>query len=139
MTHVVENNWEEGLHFEADGPGGSIALDADNAVGGQGKGLRPKPLMLTAMAGCTSMDVASLLKKMRAETEDFKVKVSGELTEEHPKYYHSVKIDYFFYGKEFKKDKIERAVKLSMERYCGVIDMFKKFAQVDKEIHYVEQ
>lgn len=139
MTNKVEINWKEKMNFESVAAEGSVYLDADEKVGGQGKGVRPKALMLTALGGCTSMDVISLLKKMRAEVADFKVEVEAEMTEEHPKYYNKVKVIYKFYGKDFKKDKIEKSVNLSIERYCGVFAMFRKFAEVSTEIQYFEQ
>ena len=92
--------------------------------------------MLVSLAGCTSMDVTSLLEKMRAQVKDFKVEVEGELTEEHPKYYHTVKLNYIFEGEDLKKDKIEKAVKLSVDRYCGVYEMFRQFSEVSYEIIY---
>ena len=82
------------------------------------------------------MDVASLLKKMRAEVDEFKVIVKGKLAEEHPKYYTDIKVEYHFFAKEYKKDKIEKAVKLSRERYCGVYYMLEKAANIEYEIIY---
>ena len=125
--------------FNADTMGGSFYIDAAQEVGGQGKGVRPKALMLTSLAGCTGMDIVSLLKKMRAEVEGIEIDVAAELTEEHPKYYHKVHMEYRFYGKEFQKDKIEKAVNLSIDKYCGVMEMFRKFAEVTTEIKYVEK
>ncbi len=139
MTNTVEIQWEGKMLFNADTIGGSIKIDADSDVGGEGKGVRPKALMLTSLAGCTGMDVVSLLKKMRAEVDNFEVSVSGELTDVHPKYYHKVHVEYRFYGKDFKKDKIEKAVVLSQDRYCGVSEMFRRFADLTHEIKYIEK
>ncbi len=140
MTHQITANWNTDLNFSSIGPGGEISIDGtDTPEGEQSKGLRPKALMLTSLAGCSGMDVVSLLKKMRAEVDDFKIDVIGELTEEHPKYYHKVKMIFKFYGNDFKKDKIEKAVKLSEERYCGVMEMFRQFAEVNIEIAYYER
>lgn len=125
--------------FESIANEGNVMIDAAEDVGGQGKGLRPKAMMLTALGGCTAMDVASLLKKMRAEVRDFKIDVEANLTDEHPKYYDKVKVTYRFYGSDFKKDKIEKAVNLSVDRYCGVMEMFRKFAEVTTEIIYIEE
>ncbi len=125
--------------FHADSMGGSFDIDAAEAVGGTNKGLRPKALMLTSLAGCSGIDVASLLKKMRAEVEGMEIDVSAELTEEHPKYYNKVYVTYRFYGKDFKKDKIEKAVNLSIDKYCGVMEMFRKFAEIHTEILYFEK
>ncbi len=138
MTHSIKSKWKGEMAFEATQTGGSIRMDADSAVGGQNSGLLPKPLMLTSLAGCTEMDVASLFKKLRAVPEGFTVKVSAEMTDEHPKYYHKVHVEYQFYGKNLKKDKLEKCVNLSIERYCGVYRMFQAFAEITTEINYFE-
>jgi len=139
MKNTIEVSWKGQMLFESVAPEGSVMIDADKAVGGQGKGLRPKAMMLTSLAGCTAMDVASLLKKMRAEVDDFKIEVSANLTEEHPKYYDKVHVIYKFFGSEFKKEKIEKSVNLSVDRYCGVMEMFRKFSEVTTEIQYFEK
>jgi len=139
MKNIVKTTWKGSMQFESTNEGGNLNIDASEEVGGEGKGYRPKSLMLTALAGCSGLDIVSLLKKMRAEVKDFNIDVEGELTEEHPKYYHKVKMTFNFYGKDFKKDKIEKAVKLSEERYCGVMAMFKKFAEVKTTIQYFEE
>ena len=139
MTNKIEVSWKGNMLFESIAPEGNVMIDAAEEVGGQGKGLRPKAMMLTALAGCTAMDIASLLKKMRAEVDDFKIEVEANLTDEHPKYYDKVHVIYKFYGSEFKKDKIEKSVNLSVERYCGVMEMFRKFSEISTEIIYIEQ
>ena len=139
MTNKIEVSWKGDMLFESVAPEGNVLIDADDVVGGQGKGLRPKAMMLTSLAGCTAMDVISLLKKMRAEVADFKVDVEANLTDEHPKFYDKVKVIYRFYGSDFKKDKIEKSVKLSVERYCGVFEMFRQFSNISHEIVYIEQ
>jgi len=139
MTHTIETNWKGNMLFCVDEPGGTISIDSDPQFGGQNKGVLPKPLMLSALAGCTGMDVVSLLKKMRAEVADFKIQVNAHLTDEHPKYYDKVEVIYKFYGTDFKKDKIEKAVKLSIERYCGVMEMFRHFAKLNTNIQYFKQ
>ena len=139
MTNKIEVSWKGGMLFESVAPEGKVLIEADEAVGGTGVGLRPKAMMLTALAGCTSMDVASLLKKMRAEVSDFKVEVEANLTDEHPKYYDKVTVTYKFYGSDFQKDKIEKSVNLSVDRYCGVMEMFRKFCDLSTEIVYIEE
>lgn len=140
MSHKVVTTWKQNLQFESDNPSGlTLTMDANEDVGGDGNGLRPKALMLSSLAGCSGIDVASLLKKMRVEVDSFHIDVEGELTEEHPKYYHQVSVDYHFYGTNLQKDKIEKAVNLSVERYCGVMEMFRHFAKMKIEIHYHEK
>lgn len=139
MTNKIELSWKGQMLFESEAAEGSVLIDAAPEAGGQGKGLRPKAMMLTSLAGCSAMDIASLLKKMRAEVDDFKIDVEATLTDEHPKFYDKVHVIYHFFGSDFKKAKIEKAVNLSVERYCGVMEMFRKFAAITTEIIYIEQ
>ena len=134
MTNKIECNWKEKMAFEAIVNNHKIMIDADESVGGENKGPRPKPLMLVALAGCTGMDVVSILKKMRVDFDDFSVSVEGELTEEHPKYYKLIKVVYKFKGKNLPKEKLEKAVDLSKERYCGVSVLLEKATELTYEI-----
>lgn len=127
------------MRFESNNPGGILIMDTEAEHGGGGAGLRPKALMLNALAGCTAMDVASLLNKMRIELNTFNVAVSGELTDEHPKYYHSVTVDYHFYGKELDREKLHKIVYLSVDKYCGVMEMFRRFAKLNINLHYHQE
>lgn len=138
MEHNIKTVWKEGMAFDSQLMGGNIALDADEAVGGQGKGVTPKQLMLSALSGCTAMDVASLMKKMRVAVDGFEVSVAGKLTEEHPKYYKTVKVVYNFEGKDLDQAKLNKIVNMSIERYCGVFEMFRQFADITTEINFVE-
>lgn len=136
-THKVMTSWKGKMKFESDNPSGdSIAMDAGPDNGGDGCGLRPKAMMLSSLAGCTGLDVASLMEKMKLEVEDFKILTEGDLTEEHPKTYHTVRVNYHFYGKNLDEKKLERAVNLSVEKYCGVMEMFRQFAKVHINIEY---
>lgn len=138
-TNTVTTTWKEHMLFSSDNPSGdTIMIDAPEEDI-ESRGLRPKAMMLSSLAGCSGLDVVSLLKKMRAEVEDFKIIVHGELTDEHPKYYHKVTVEYHFYGSELKQDKIEKAVSLSVEKYCGVMEMFRQFADVTTEVYLHQQ
>ncbi|UUC46055.1 OsmC family protein [Flavobacterium cerinum] len=137
MTHQVRTKWLGKMQFESTNPSGDVmTIDAGPENGGEGKGLRPKALMLSALAGCTGLDVASLIEKMKLEVTDFTIETEGELTEEHPKTYHTVRVDYHFYGSDLEPKKLEKAVNLSVEKYCGVMEMFRQFAKVEIKIHY---
>ena len=138
-SNTITTVWKENMVFESDNPSGeTLFMDAPDE-GIENKGLRPKALMLSSLAGCSGLDVVSLLKKMRAEVNDFKMVVHGELTEEHPKYYHKVVIEYHFYGSYLQEDKINKAVKLSVDQYCGVMEMFRQFAKVSTEVYLHKQ
>ncbi|MDO8897108.1 MAG: OsmC family protein [Bacteroidales bacterium] len=134
MNNKVDVTWTGDMSFEADVNGFKIVIDADEKVGGQNKGPRPKPLTLASLGGCTAMDVISILKKMRIEPTWFNVEVDGELTEEHPKYYHKILVIYTFKGENLDIEKLEKAVSLSQERYCGVSELLRKGAEITNKI-----
>ncbi|MCL7753878.1 OsmC family protein [Polaribacter sp. Z022] len=134
-TNIVKTTWKENMQFESDNPSGlNLFMDAGEESGGKGEGFRPKALMLSSLAGCSGLDVVSLLKKTRAEVADFKIEITAELTDEHPKFYNKVKVDYHFYDAELQPNKIQKAVNLSVTKYCGVMEMFRQFAEVETEI-----
>ena len=139
MAHSVKLSWKEQMTFEGEVNGHKIILDADETVGGRNLGPRPKPLMLMALAGCTAMDVVSILKKMRIDVADFDVRVDGDLSDEHPKYYKNMHIVYEFWGKDLQLEKLQKAVDLSQERYCGVSALYKHVIPVTSEIVLHEQ
>ncbi len=133
-TNKVEVKWKEDMAFDVEVNGHSFIIDADEPVGGKDRGPRPKALTLASLGGCTGMDVISILNKMRVEVEDFNVSVEGELTDEHPKYYHTITITYTFKGKDLPMDKLEKAVNLSQDRYCGVSAMLTKSSKLVHKI-----
>lgn len=134
MKNKIDLTWTEEMSFDAHVNGHTITIDAEEKVGGRDLGPRPKNLTLVSLGGCTAMDVISILTKMRVKPDAFRVEVEGELTEEHPKYYHYIKIYYFFKGKDLPMDKIEKAITLSETRYCGVTAMLEKVAKMEHEI-----
>jgi putative redox protein len=134
----VKIKWLENMAFSAEVNGHEMILDAAEKVGGENRGPRPKPLMLAALAGCTGMDVVSILKKMRVDLDDFNVYVDGDLTEEHPKQYAQMHVIYEFKGKNLPEEKLQKAVNLSEERYCGVSAMYRKAFGITSEIKIIE-
>ena len=137
MSHKVTTTWKGNLQFESDNPNGkTVLMDTTPEHGGNNSGLSPKAMMLSSLAGCSGLDVISILDKMKVKLKDFRIDINGELTDEHPKYYHIVTVDYHFYGENLDEEKIKKAVYLSVEKYCGVMEMFRKFAKVNIAIHY---
>jgi putative redox protein len=134
MKDAVNLKWINNLAFEVTIDSHKFVVDAKPEVGGTDKGPPPKPLMMVSLAGCTGMDVASLLKKMRIEFEQFNVKVEGALTEEHPKHFTGMHIIYEFKGRDLPLAKLERAVELSQNRYCGVTESYRKAMKLTYEI-----
>jgi len=131
---TVNLNWSGEMAFDAEVNGFNIKIDATEAVGGKNGGPRPKPLTLVSLGGCTGMDVISILGKMRVKPDYFNIEISGELTEEHPKYYHKIHLRYIFRGNDLPMAKLEKAVNLSQDRYCGVTAMLDKVAEITNEI-----
>jgi putative redox protein len=137
MTNHITTKWLGEMAFESNNPSGeTIKIDAGPESGGSGEGLRPKALMLSSLAGCSGLDVASLIKKMKLDVKEFKIETIANLTDEHPKYYDSVVIEYHFTGSDLNEEKLKKAVDLSVEKYCGVLEMFRKFAKLDIKILY---
>ena len=137
MRESISLKWMDNLAFEVNVDGHKITIDAKTEVGGTDKGPPPKPLMMVALAGCTGIDVASLLKKMRVEFDEFNVKVEGDITEEHPKHFSGMHIIYEFTGKDLPVDKIKKAIELSQDKYCGVSATYKKTMDLSYEIKII--
>lgn len=111
-------SWKgSGLLLEATTPNGRI--DLASALDDPGQGSAPMQVLAVALGGCTAMDVLSILKKMRQPVEEFRVEVSGERVEEHPKRYTSLEVAYHVKG-DVDEAKLARAIELSEARYCSV-------------------
>ena len=130
MRHTVEASWKGNMKFDTEVNGHHFFMDSSLNNDGEDTGPRPKPLMLAALAGCTGMDVVSLLKKMRQNIEFFNVKVEGDTEDQQPNPFVKMHIIYEFRGTDLDRAKIEKAIDLSMERYCGVSAVYRK-AQVE--------
>ena len=131
-TNHITTKWLGNMAFESNNPSGfNLKIDIAKEDGGDGSGMRPKALMLSSLAGCSGLDVASLMKKMKLEVEEFTIETIANLTDEHPKYYDSVLIEYHFHGNNLNENKLQRAVDLSVEKYCGVFEMFRQFAKME--------
>jgi putative redox protein len=135
---IVNTRWLSDMAFEGEINGHKVIIDADPVVGGQNRGPRPKPFMLLALGGCTAMDVISILKKMRVEVDSFNVRVEGDLTEEHPKHFIKMHVVYEFTGKDLPMEKLQKAVSLSEERYCGVSASYRKAMEMTSEIKIIK-
>ena len=129
-TNHITTKWLGGMAFETNNTSGNSFKieDADES-----DGLRPKSLMLSALAGCSGLDVASLIKKMKLDVDTFQIDTIANMTDEHPKHYDAVKVEYHFYGSNLNEKKLQRAVDLSIEKYCGVFEMFRQFAKMENK------
>jgi len=115
-----------------------VMMDGPENFGGSDAAIRPKELLLLSLGGCTGSDVASILKKKRVKVEGFEMNITAEMTEEHPKVYTKMNLEYVFYGKEIKEKDVARAIELSLTKYCGVTAMFEKAMEITHSYKIVE-
>lgn len=134
MSYITRVEQGEDLSFGVELQGHEFMVDADEAVGGKDRGPRPKALLLSGLAGCTGMDVASILGKMKMPYDSFAIEVDARQTDEHPKVYDEISVRYIFTGGELDEKKIEKAVTLSQDKYCGATAMLSKTAKIEYEI-----
>ena len=136
-THSSETIFNGGMQFTANVSGHDIVMDSRPADGGNDSGASPKRLMLASLAGCTGMDIVMILNKMKVSFSDFSIAVDAEVTDEHPRIYNKVKLTYNIKLAEEDKLKMEKAVLLSQDKYCGVSAMFRAFAELRWTVHYL--
>ncbi len=137
MKSSITTEWQGNLTFSSDIGGHKIITDASKQYGGDDSAPSPKPLMMAALAGCTGIDVATILKKMKVDIEDFSIKVESEQTDEIPSTYSSMHVIYTFKGDKLNLEKLTKAVELSQEKYCGVATMYKKIMGITWEIRTI--
>lgn len=129
LTHVADDKFDVLQNNKT--------IRIDGADEESSTGVRPKALILSALAGCTAIDVVDILRKMKVNFSDFAIEIKADLTEEHPKVYRDVRMVYKVKVAEADKSKMQRAVDLSMQKYCGVSAMVKKFAELSISITYL--
>jgi putative redox protein len=136
MENHINTFWKGGNSFESENTSGhTLSIDIDEAAEGE-KNYRPKSLMLSALAGCSGLDVVSLFNKMKLEVDEFSMEIKAQLTDEHPKFYDKVHIIYHFHGSNLNEVKLARCVELSVDKYCGVAEMFRQFSKLTYELSF---
>jgi putative redox protein len=131
----VNVTWHAPMRFDGEAEDGTrLVMDALPQHGGTGAGPSPMQTVLIAVAGCTGMDVVSMLSKMRAPLERLAIAVAAERATEHPKVFTKIHLRYEFSGSNLQREQVEKAVTLSMDKYCSVSAMLKKAAAVTYEI-----
>jgi putative redox protein len=128
--------WKKGLSFTgaAATSGFTLPLGADPRVGGENDGFRPSELILVGLAGCTAMDVISILEKKRQQVTAFEVRTHGERAEKDPKKFTSFSVEYIVTGKGMDPDAVERAVELSETKYCTVMATLRSAGPIGRKI-----
>jgi putative redox protein len=136
MAHEIEVQWMGKMQFNALVNGHTIVMDGPEKVGGEDSGPIPKPFVLTALAGCTGMDIAAILRKADKNPDEFDMKVVVEISKRQPIEYIGIHIIYEFKGTKENKEAALNAVTDSQEKYCGVSSMLKKALPVTWEVKY---
>ncbi|MGB8348024.1 MAG: OsmC family protein [Ktedonobacteraceae bacterium] len=130
---------EAGMRFDGEaGSGHHVTLDAAEGGGGQNAGFRPMELLLVGLAGCTGMDVISILRKKRQQVTAYEVHVSGRRAEENPMVFVEITVEHVVTGHQLQREAVARAIQLSEERYCGAGAMLGKVAHLTHTFHLVE-
>ncbi|MGK5089733.1 OsmC family protein [Bdellovibrionota bacterium FG-2] len=126
--------WNDKMSFEADIRGKVVPMDVKPESGGDDSGPTPKELVLAGLAGCTGMDVAYVLNKMRAEFSGISIDADAQTTKGEPSVFDTVHLIYNVTSPSLPEDKLMRAVELSQTKYCGVSAMIAKSARINYEV-----
>jgi putative redox protein len=131
----VSVNWKRDMTFAGQSPSGfPVQMDSATEAGGTNSGPRPMEMIALGLAGCTAMDVISILKKKRQDVTQFDVRVDAPRSHEHPKVFIKANITYVVSGKSVSEDSVLRAIELSTEKYCPAQIMFSQVFPID--LHY---
>jgi putative redox protein len=136
MKHEIETQWMGKMQFNALVNGHTIVMDAPDKAGGEDNGPIPKPFILSALSGCTGMDIIAIIRKAGKHLSSFNMKVEGEISKQAPIEYTAIHITYEFEGDAGDKADALNAVTLSQEKYCGVSHMLKKIIPVTWDVQY---
>lgn len=133
IMHTIKSTWVDKMAFDNQLVNHIVRTDTVEPLGID-SGASPKRLVLAGLAGCSGIDVVSVLNKMRVKFDSFTIDVEADLTEEHPKVYSHIRMTYRFTGENLNAEKIKKAVDLSILTYCGVSAMLRKNCPIDYEI-----
>lgn len=130
----------EGRHFDVSlGSGYRFEIDTAQEQGGTGRGARPMELLLAGMAGCTGMDIVSILEKSRQQMTGFEVIVGGERATEYPMVFTEIRVEYVIRGRDISEDAVKRAIELSETKYCSASIMMGKTAKITSSYRIEEE
>lgn len=122
---------QENLHFTAVAPSGFVVdIDTKAPAGEMSRGASPMELLLMGLAGCTAMDVVSILRKKRQNVTGFQIRVHGERVEDHPRVFTDFELEYIVKGIDIDPLAVQRSIELSVEHYCSVHAMLEKAATI---------
>lgn len=140
MTLETTVRWKNDMQFVGvSGSGHAVVMDTNPHDGGTNTGPTPMEALLTALAGCTGMDVVSLLKKMRVDFTRLEIKVRGERRKEHPRIFTRIDLEYTVYGNDIDESAVKRAIDLSQGKYCSVAGMLRPACPINYKYQIVSQ
>ena len=132
-------NWVDGMLMVGKSHSGhSITMDGPIEIGGENLGVRPMEMLLLGVAGCTMIDVVTTLKKMRQDLSHCETKINAERANEHPKVFTDIHIHFIVKGKNLDSKKVDKAIKLSAEKYCSASIMLGKTAKITHDFEVTE-
>ncbi|GFN22640.1 MAG: OsmC family protein [Thermoanaerobacteraceae bacterium] len=127
----VTVSWQGGMRLVGQGESGQeVTMDAAPEHGGRNEGARPSEVFLMGMAGCTALDVLSILGKKRVKVESFAVDVEAERADEHPRVFTSATLIYRLTGPDLAEEQVKHAIELSLGKYCAMVNTVKKAAPI---------
>jgi putative redox protein len=136
---TVRATLETGMRFDVQtGSGHHVKLDAAEHNGGQNSGPQPMEMLLVALAGCSGMDILTILRKKRQDITGYELRIHGMRSEEHPKVYLDITLEHVFSGHNIRPEAVERAIELTEERYCGASAMLGKTATIGHTFSIIE-
>lgn len=137
---TVHSSLNADMTFSAEtGSGHAVIMDAAEHAGGRNLGARPMELLLVGLAGCTGMDVISILRKKRQQVTDYAVRVRGERAETDPKVYTNITVEHIVTGRQINPTAVARAIELSETKYCGAGAMLGKTAALTHTFRIIER
>ena len=135
----ISVKWIDGMLMVGKSDSGhAIVMDGPPEIGGENLGVRPMEMLLLGMAGCTMIDVVSTLKKMREDIVDCQTQVSADRSEEYPKVFTNIHVHFVLKGKQLNPSKVDKAIKLSAEKYCSASIMIGKTAVITHDFEIIE-
>jgi len=135
----ISVKWIDGMLMVGKSDSGhAIVMDGPPEIGGENLGVRPMEMLLLGMAGCTMIDVVSTLKKMREDIVDCQTQVSADRSEEYPKVFTNIHVHFVLRGKQLNPSKVDKAIKLSAEKYCSASIMIGKTAIITHDYEIIE-
>jgi putative redox protein len=132
--------WVENVCFMAESESGhAMIMDGSPDIGGRNMGPRPMEMLLMGAGGCTSVDVVMIMKKSRQDVTGCEVEVSAERASDHPKVFTKIHMHFTVRGRNLKADIVERAIKLSAEKYCSASIILGKTAEMTHDYEIIEE